>query len=579
MTWPWDDHLSGSKKRQPRSLASSVSKKSRKVCSEPCSLEPEKLLPKFNAAAISSSTVDSEPRNEGNLLGSLWDRLDADSEPESVFTPRQRMRGKQSVAKSALPHDSLPQSDTPGMKMSAMSPKSSRDRLGADSELESGCTPRQRISGKQSVAKSAQAHDSLPQSDTPGMKKPAMSPKGSSKADSAMVVKRTVTRSAWQLVFENSSMAGQACKLLQKANKEKQFCQPGTAPAVHDNKVVLQWHSPSLHYSVNAFFYRNESLRQIFGPGAKKFPWRLEPAESRDLPAGDLSSDDCKFDKCLIWSAEAKAHLQSQGFVIATSFVPAFLIQDGFADVEQHFTEVLQGFGLDYVRELKDVAKVPKKMWMRTPTLEVPDYNPFAKEQSSGVSTSTGYINSLGNGHALAPRVMCRYQSIVGCQIYAKPLLAHFLELDPEELCWKKEYVSVKGYGCEAAKLHKDTCNDGRLQAVVMLKSGSVIGCPRSHALPCKASDLQAGSHFHPTPAWETMVLSETLPREIKLQAGDVFIFMGGSFVHGCPAVSSKDEIRVVTYASFWPPGTTQGNEHAAGKCDCPRYAPAQRRK
>jgi hypothetical protein len=315
------------------------------------------------------------------------------------------------------------------------------------------------------------------------------------------------------------------------------------------------------------------------GPKAKKFRWTLKQAESRDSLSSDLSSDDCKFDKCSIWSADAKEHLHSQGFVIATSFVPEFLIQEGFADVKMHFTEVLRGFGLDNVRELKDVAKVPKKMWMRTPTLQPPDHNPFAKEQNWGVSTSIGYIDSLGNGQALAPRVMCRYQSIVGCQIYAKHLLAHFLDVDPEKLCWKQEYVSVKGYGCKPAKLHKDSYDDGRLQAVVMLTSGSVIGCPRSHSLPCTASDLQAGSHFHPTSHWEEMVRAETPPREIKLQVGDVFIFKGGSFVHGCPAVSSQDDIRVVTYASFWPPGTTKGNEHAAGKCDCPRYAQAQRRE
>jgi hypothetical protein len=101
--------------------------------------------------------------------------------------------------------------------------------------------------------------EQLPIRYTPDMKKPAMSPKGNSKTDSSMDVKRKVKRSSWQLVFESSSMAGQACKLLQKANKEKQFCQPGTAPAVHDKTVLLQWRFPSLHYSVRACLYRHES--------------------------------------------------------------------------------------------------------------------------------------------------------------------------------------------------------------------------------------------------------------------------------------------------------------------------------
>ena len=123
------------------------------------------------------------------------------------------------------------------------------------------------------------------------------------------------------------------------------------------------------------------------------------------------------------------------------------------------------------------------------------------------------------------------------------------------------------------ALLHcKDTHDDGRLQAVVMLSNGSVVGCPKSHSLPSAPSDLQGGSHYHSTAKFQALVASSTPPVEINLAPGDVYIFNGGSFVHGCPAATSKDEVRMVTYASFWPPGTKRGNDHAVGKCDCPRY-------
>ena len=85
-----------------------------------------------------------------------------------------------------------------------------------------------------------------------------------------------------------------------------------------------------------------------------------------------------------------------------------------------------------------------------------------------------------------------------------------------------------------------DTDDGGRLQAVIMLSCGSVVGCPRSQTLPCRPSDLRPGTHFHFTAAFEALVRAETPPQEIPVQAGDVYIFQGGTFVHGCPAV--KDE-------------------------------------
>ena len=39
-----------------------------------------------------------------------------------------------------------------------------------------------------------------------------------------------------------------------------------------------------------------------------------------------------------------------------------------------------------------------------------------------------------------------------------------------------------------------------------------------------------------------------------------MFIFVGGLTVHGVPDIEeNQPSPRVVTYATFWPPGTTQG--------------------
>jgi hypothetical protein len=54
-------------------------------------------------------------------------------------------------------------------------------------------------------------------------------------------------------------------------------------------------------------------------------------------------------------------------------------------------------------------------------------------------------------------------------------------------------------------------------------------------------------------------------------EAGDVLVFQGGTFFHGSPAIGALDPSpRVVTYATFWPPGTQKGNAHSDFKCDRP---------
>jgi hypothetical protein len=55
---------------------------------------------------------------------------------------------------------------------------------------------------------------------------------------------------------------------------------------------------------------------------------------------------------------------------------------------------------------------------------------------------------------------------------------------------------------------------------------------------------------------------------------GDVLIFKGGHFAHGSPAIGGlHPSPRVMTYATFWPPGTKKGEQHLAGKCKRPLCA------
>ena len=400
------------------------------------------------------------------------------------------------------------------------------------------------------------------------MKRPAAVTKPSQKT-LARPASKLVNRQAWQMVFASPREANNACRELTKTNHASAFCKAGTAPMSRDNRVLLQWHMPAKHYSVHLYFVRHRQMRSKFGPGGTS--WTLEPWVDEES-ARDPMPETYKFDKCQIWSSAARAHLEDKGYVIATGFVPSSLTAAAFLDVDTHLSAVLQAFGLPAVQTMQDISKVPVQSWTYVSTRKPPSFNHFASEQAWGVSTSIGYMRTLGNGQALSPKVMCKHQSVVSCQLYPKTLIGHLLDLDPEALCWQREYVSVKTVDSGVAPLHKDTHDDGRLQAVVMLSNGSVVGCPKSHRLPSAPSDLLGGSHYHTTASFQELVASNTPPVEMNLESGDVYIFKGGSFVHGCPVATSKEAVRMVTYASFWPPGTKRGNDHAAIKCMCPRH-------
>ena len=47
------------------------------------------------------------------------------------------------------------------------------------------------------------------------------------------------------------------------------------------------------------------------------------------------------FDKCRIWSRDARAFLESNGHAIAHGFVPADLISKAFGDVDKHVCNML----------------------------------------------------------------------------------------------------------------------------------------------------------------------------------------------------------------------------------------------
>ena len=372
----------------------------------------------------------------------------------------------------------------------------------------------------------------------------------------------------WQMVFKTEPAANKACKDLRNINETLNFCKPGTWPTVCGTTVNLQWRAPSKYVSVKQYFGKKPELRDAYGPGgAVDYSLRVHQTAAATEPARTY-----EFDKCTIWSNEARQHLEAEGFVVAKGFVPEDMTTAARVAVEEYMTEVLRAFQLPDVSELRDIGKVPPRYWTVDRTRNPQQYHPMASVQKWGCSTSTGYMHSLGNGQALAPKQVCRYPAVVSCQVYPRFLLAHLLETDPEKLCWKSEYVSIKSDKCAAAPLHRDTHDDGRLQAVVMLSDGSVVGCPGSHRLPSSKTDLKGNSHYHATAEFVDLVQSQTPAVEMPLKAGDVFIFHGGTFVHGCPAVSTSTDVRIVTYASFWPPGTTVGNKHAAGKCKCPRF-------
>ena len=129
----------------------------------------------------------------------------------------------------------------------------------------------------------------------------------------------------------------------------------------------------------------------------------------------------------------------------------------------------------------------------------------------------------------------------------------------------------MKGRGCPAAKEHRDVPDLGRFQCVLALSDGAFDVWPRSHTVALSTKDFVDGGHFHH--GFRQELGSHCQRVVFSFGPGDVLIFQGGTFVHGSPAVDSETPSpRLVTYASFWPPGTQKGSDHAEGKCECLRW-------
>jgi len=222
-----------------------------------------------------------------------------------------------------------------------------------------------------------------------------------------------------------------------------------------------------------------------------------------------------------------------------------------------------------YVASIKFPAKLGKKKNERDP----PYLNPYAEQQRWGCATSIGYQRSsgLGGGQALSHKIYAEVPEVAAVQHYCRQLIATLENCSPWELCWKPEGASIKGDESPAATLHRDEHDEGRLQCVCMLSQGAFVGCPGSHLIALRAVDTDSG-HYHTTNAFMEKVRRDAPPITFAASPGDLFIFRGGTFVHGSPAIAEgHPSPRICTYSSWWPPGTQIGLKHAAQKCSCMR--------
>jgi len=133
-----------------------------------------------------------------------------------------------------------------------------------------------------------------------------------------------------------------------------------------------------------------------------------------------------------------------------------------------------------------------------------------------------------------------------------------------------EEGGGLKGKGSGAFPAHRDQTDIARIQCVMALSDVGFDVWPYSHLLADKDGDVDGSGHFHLSQAFVQTLKANCERVVFSARAGDVFIFLGGLTVHGVPEVGeNQPSPRVVTYASFWPPGTTQGIRHATKRCAC----------
>ena len=150
--------------------------------------------------------------------------------------------------------------------------------------------------------------------------------------------------------------------------------------------------------------------------------------------------------------------------------------------------------------------------------------------------------------------------------------MAYLENVTPSQLCYVEEGGGLKGKGSAQFKAHRDETDIGRIQCVMALSDVGFDVWPYSHTLPSKLEDIDGSGHFHLSKAFWRDLTAGFEQVVFSAKKGDVLIFIGGLTVHGVPAVGENHPSpRVVTYASFWPPGTAQGSLHANKKCVCCR--------
>ena len=195
-------------------------------------------------------------------------------------------------------------------------------------------------------------------------------------------------------------------------------------------------------------------------------------------------------------------------------------------------------------------------------------WHPAAIDQKWGVQTTRGYMNHLGLGKCTGAKET-NIPSVMATQHYMSHYIAFLEGVRPGDLCWQPDRFSLKTKNAPGGKPHRDIHDLGRYQAVIALSQGFWEGWPCSHKLEPPIS-LSSSSEF-PIDYLEQHCKKLSIP----CQPGDVFIFVGGTFVHRSPAVG-PDEFspRVMTYAKFWPPGTTQWRKHDDCKCPCHLFTP-----
>jgi len=362
-------------------------------------------------------------------------------------------------------------------------------------------------------------------------------------------------------------MAARAASSFRSLNTNLKFLEPGSSVDVEDKNVQITWKTEVVGKSVSWYLY--EHCRKEFGPGGKFYPWNYSAFGMRQTnamdyqpvakrPAVEHALEASEF----FVPGKAARLLEKEGFIVLRQFVPNYLVQQAYDDAVKHFTRVIGAFTDGYaIDQIDQVHTLSGKLWDHKNGVH---YNAYAVEQSWGCFTSRGYQQRLGMGQALSASVFRHYPSVMACQHYMRQYLAFLHECCPEAMCWRPEGVSIKGRNQDAAPPHRDEQDHGRYQCVIALAKGAFDVWPQSHTVVLNSlqHDIEGDDL--------TYLKSKCNNLLCACEPGDALIFLGGSFIHGSPKVLPTDPSpRVMTYASFWPPGTSNGAQHAAGKCSC----------